>query len=898
MFFLNDIDSRYIGKSLISFLTMALNQLCYILPKSMTDMETETETEAGDVVADTKVEQSMGKVKRARPCSSRHKSCCDHIVHMVWRSARRLVWSGSGLCGKNKRMMEQEVVFYDVGGVEFSQMDSNQMTNPKIFSFTELYIGTNGFSQDQVLGSGGFGRVFKAVLPSDGTLVAVKCLLNTTTTTAKDNKASSDDHRINNIDKTFAAELVAVAHLRHRNLVRLRGWCIHEYQLLLVYDYMPNRSLDRVLFKKTSSILLDFQKRSNIVLGLASALFYLHEQLETQIIHRDVKTSNVMLDSHYNARLGDFGLARWLEHDHQLPDSRLHIAATNKKTTTVFSSSRRSTDNQFRLAETSRIGGTIGYLPPESFQTRYVATAKSDVFSFGIVALEVASGRRAIDLTCVDDKIILLDWVRRLADDGNLLLAGDARLPDGSYQLYDMERLIHLGLLCTLHNPKSRPPMKWVLDALCGNLSGKLPSLPSFKTHPLYISLSSSSSSDTSTGRGNPIANSTSATSTVYASSISTIYITASGKTISVTAEGIDDSKEGSADTDVESKHSTPDKKSFLFSAVETPREISYNEIISATNNFSDNNRVAELDFGTAYQGFLENRHHVLVKRLGLKTCPALRTRFSTELHNLGRLRHRNLVQLRGWCTEQGEMLVVYDYLASRLLSNILFHNSCKVLEWHHRYNIIKSLASAIAYLHEEWDEQVIHRNITSSSIVVDPDMNPRLTSFALAEFLTRNEHGHHVASSDNSVRGIFGYMSPEYMESGEANTAADVYSFGVVVLEVVSGQMAVDFRHPEVLLVKRIRGFEATDRPFEELVDPQLDREYEHQEFVRLLKLGLACTHSSPHLRPSMRQVASVLNGNSSCFTQGCKERIEEWKRANAYSLSLVRRIQALGIQ
>lgn len=243
-------------------------------------------------------------------------------------------------------------------------------------------------------------------------------------------------------------------------------------------------------------------------------------------------------------------------------------------------------------------------------------------------------------------------------------------------------------------------------------------------------------------------------------------------------------------------------------------------------------------------------------------------------------------------------MLVVYDYLASRLLSNILFHNSCKVLEWHHRYNIIKSLASAIAYLHEEWDEQVIHRNITSSSIVVDPDMNPRLTSFALAEFLTRNEHGHHVASSDNSVRGIFGYMSPEYMESGEANTAADVYSFGVVVLEVVSGQMAVDFRHPEVLLVKRIRGFEATDRPFEELVDPQLDREYEHQEFVRLLKLGLACTHSSPHLRPSMRQVASVLNGNSSCFTQGCKERIEEWKRANAYSLSLVRRIQALGIQ
>ncbi|KAK9725790.1 hypothetical protein RND81_05G169500 [Saponaria officinalis] len=663
---------------------------------------------------------------------------------------------------------------------------------------------------------------------------------------------------------------------------------------------MPNRSLDRVLFRRIEAATsggsgrnhprlghpaspLDYERRRRIVVGLAAALFYLHEQLETQIIHRDVKTSNVMLDSNYNARLGDFGLARWVEH-HDL-ESRIKTP------------SMRDYDDQFHLAETSKIGGTIGYLPPESFQKRYIATAKSDVFSFGIVALEVASGRRAVDLAHSDDKIILLDWVRRLADQGKLLEAGDPKLPDGSYSLYDMERLIHLGLLCTLHHPKSRPNMKWVLDAICGNVLGQLPALPSFKTHPLYISLSSSS--DTSSGKSTTISINSNMSDVSYSS---TLYITAVGKTVFVTADGGDtktlsDSKSNSGTGS--GLRSGSGYGSTHFPVVETPREISFEEIVSATDNFSDRNRVAELDFGTAYRGFLENRHHVLVKRLTMKTCPALRARFSTELQNLGRLRHRNLIQLRGWCTEQGEMLVVYDYLASRLLSHILFHNHDKnVLQWRHRYSIIKSLASAVLYLHEEWDEQVIHKNITSSSVVVDPDMNPRLTSFALAEFLTRNEHGHHgTPESTNSVRGIFGYMSPEYMNSGEANTAGDVYSFGVVILEILTGQMSVDCRHPEVLLVKRLREFENTSRSLEEVADPQMDGNYDREEFVRLLKLGLACTYSDPKLRPRMRQIASILDGNSLRIVEGRKEGVEEWKQRNALSMSYIRRIQALGI-
>ncbi|KAL9240116.1 hypothetical protein vseg_014373 [Gypsophila vaccaria] len=852
---------------------MPLSKLCYILPT----VDIAIQVDHQDTT--NAKEMSLEKDGRGR---TRSRSCHDQLLTLVRKLLSRAYCGCDGRRFIKKKQGNGQM-FHDITGVEFvDKVDSKN--HPRIFSYAELYIGSKGFSEGELLGSGGFGRVYKAVLPSDGTEVAVKCV------------AEKGD----SVDKSFAAELVAVAHLRHRNLVRLRGWCVHENQLLLVYDYMPNRSLDRVLFRRAEKTAnprlspaspLDYERRRRIVVGLAAALFYLHEQLETQIIHRDVKASNVMLDSNYSARLGDFGLARWVEH-HDL-ESRIKTP------------SMRDYDDQFHLAETTKIGGTIGYLPPESFQKRYIATAKSDVFSFGIVTLEVISGRRAVDLAYPDDKIILLDWVRRLADQGKLLEAGDPRLPDGSYALYDMERLIHLGLLCTLHHPKSRPNMKWVLDALCGNILGKLPALPSFKTHPLYISLSSSS--DTSSGKSTTISINSNLTDV---SCSSTIYITAVGKTIFVTADGgdtktVSDSKSGTRSitgTGIGTGSglgSGLGYKSTHFPMVETPRDISFQEIVSATDNFSDRNRVAELDFGTAYHGFLENRHHVLVKRLTMKTCPALRARFSTELQNLGRLRHRNLIQLRGWCTEHGEMLVVYDYLASRLLSHMIFHNRHNVLEWRHRYNIIKSLASAVLYLHEEWDEQVIHKSITSSSIVVDPDMNPRLGSFALAEFLTRNEHDHHVTTDDstNSVRGIFGYMSPEYMNSGEANTAGDVYSFGVVVLEVLTGHMSVDCRHPEVLLVKRLREFEGTLRPLEDLADPLMEGNYDRNEFLTLLKLGLACTHSNPLLRPSMRQIASILDGNSLRLVEGRKEGAEEWRQRNALSLSYIRRIQALGI-
>lgn len=818
---------------------MHLKSFCFVLPAEFDEPE--------------KVDGDPKKAPSSRGCGGQALDLLRHSLQRFLDSK----W----VCLSHKKQFSG--VFVDAEGVQIQEKGGGGGgdENPRIFSYSEVYVGTNGFDKNEVLGSGGFGRVYRAVLPSDGSVVAVKCLTE----------------RGERFEKTFMAELVAVAHLRHRNLVRLRGWCIHEEELLLVYDYMPNRSLDRVLFKNGDSAPLSWETRKKIVNGLAAALNYLHEKLETQIIHRDVKASNVMLDSNFNARLGDFGLARWLEHD----------LAYKPKTPPVVK------NRQFRLVETTRIGGTIGYLPPESFQKRGTATAKSDVFSFGIVVLEVVTGRRAVDLTYPDDQIILLDWIRRLSDEGILMQAGDDRLQDGSYRLSEIDLFIRLGLMCTLHDPQSRPTMKWVVEVLSGNIYGRLPDLPSFQSQPLYINLTST----TNTSMTNTVATRSSrTTSTATTAFYSSDFVSANADTIYVTAES-------ERSCSIPLSKTRGNGKSFPM--VETPRVITYEEIATATNNFSDSRRVAEVDFGTAYHGILEGGCHVIVKRLGMKTCPALRMRFANEFNNLGRLRHRNLIQLRGWCTEQGEMLVVYDYSASRLLSNILFHhdhnNWQSKLRWSQRYNIIKSLASAVCYLHEEWDEQVIHRNITSSAVILDQDMNPRLGSFALAEFLTRNEHGHHVViDKKKSVRGIFGYLSPEYVDSGEATTMADVYSFGVVLLEVVTGQRAVDFRQRDVLLVKRVHEFEAQKRPYKDLVDWRLDGKYDERELVRVMKLGLACTRSDPEGRPSMRQIVSILDGHDHWLvqTRPKKEGREEWRQRNAPSVCLIRRIHALGVQ
>ncbi|XP_047333869.1 probable L-type lectin-domain containing receptor kinase S.7 [Impatiens glandulifera] len=295
------------------------------------------------------------------------------------------------------------------------------VTAPRQFSYGQLNSATKGFHHSRIIGRGAFGTVYKAYFQAHRSVSAVK----------------RSKHATHEGKTEFMAELKIIACLRHKNLVQLQGWCVEKGELLLVYEFMPNGSLDRVLYQECEEGInpLDWAQRYNIAIGLASVLAYLHQECEQQVIHRDIKTSNVMLDANFNPRLGDFGLARLMDHD-KSPVSTL-------------------------------TAGTMGYLAPEYLQYGK-ATEMTDVFSYGVVMLELACGRRPIERDVNDSSKMmmnLVDWVWGLHSEGRVVEAADRSLK-GRFEGSDMEKLLMVGLSCANPDSTARPSMRRVLQIL------------------------------------------------------------------------------------------------------------------------------------------------------------------------------------------------------------------------------------------------------------------------------------------------------------------------------------------------------------------------------------------------------------------------------------------------
>ncbi|XP_027348566.1 G-type lectin S-receptor-like serine/threonine-protein kinase At4g03230 isoform X2 [Abrus precatorius] len=342
------------------------------------------------------------------------------------------------------RFYDSERHVKDLIGREALEEKDNEGVEVPYFDFESILEATNHFSNANKIGKGGYGQVYKGKLQC-GEDIAVKRL----------SVVSSQGLQ------EFKNEVVLIAKLQHRNLVRLRGYCIKEDEKILLYEYMPNRSLDSFIFDSTKSVLLDWPMRFDIILGVARGLLYLHQDSRLRVIHRDLKTSNILLDVEMQPKISDFGLAR------------------------IFGG--KDTE-----ASTQRVVGTFGYMPPE-YALYGLFSTKLDVFSFGVVLLEIISGKRNTGFFKSNESSSLLDHAWRLWKENRLLDLMDLSLHE-TCNANQLIRCAHIGLLCVQDEPDNRPTMSNVvimLDSETASLSN--PKQPTFfKRRDLSSTTSSS----------------------------------------------------------------------------------------------------------------------------------------------------------------------------------------------------------------------------------------------------------------------------------------------------------------------------------------------------------------------------------------------------------------------
>ncbi|XP_061944348.1 probable LRR receptor-like serine/threonine-protein kinase At1g07650 isoform X3 [Populus nigra] len=287
-----------------------------------------------------------------------------------------------------------------------------------------------------------------------------------------------------------------------------------------------------------------------------------------------------------------------------------------------------------------------------------------------------------------------------------------------------------------------------------------------------------------------------------------------------------------------------------------------FRQIKAATNDFDPANKLGEGGFGCVYKGVLSDGTQIAVKQLSAKSKQGNRE-FVNEIGMISALQHPNLVRLYGCCIEGKQLLLVYEYMENNSLAHVLFGTKeikATKLDWRTRQRICVSIAKGLVFLHEESTLKIVHRDIKGTNILLDKDMNAKISDFGMAKL--DDEDNTHI---DTRVAGTMGYMAPEYALYGYLTYKADVYSFGVVALEIVSGMNNVKFRRDEnfVCLLDRALYLQKNG-DIMEMVDPRLGSEFNKKEVVRMINVALLCTNQSPALRPTMSTVVSMLEGKT----------------------------------
>ncbi|GMJ14637.1 hypothetical protein like AT1G11340 [Hibiscus trionum] len=347
--------------------------------------------------------------------------CC-----LVTRKRRGVLTAERSRKGKNNISL---TTFEDSLG-EKEIRESTGTGDLPYFDLSTIAAATNNFSSDNKLGQGGFGPVYKGVL-LNGNEIAVKRL---------------SKHSGQGVEE-FKNEILLIAKLQHRNLVRMLGCCIEDEEKMLIYEFLPNKSLDTIVFDESKRSLLDWKKRFDIICGIARGMLYLHQDSRLRVIHRDLKASNVLLDATMNPKISDFGMAR------------------------IFGGDQIE-------GETKRVVGTYGYMSPEYAMQGHFST-KSDVYSFGILLLEIITGKKISSYFPDSPSLYLAGHVWELWKEGKAMEVVDSTLGD-SCSSDEILKCIQIGLLCVQEHATHRPTMSTVVSMLSNEATLPSPEQPAF----------------------------------------------------------------------------------------------------------------------------------------------------------------------------------------------------------------------------------------------------------------------------------------------------------------------------------------------------------------------------------------------------------------------------------
>ncbi|XP_047314428.1 G-type lectin S-receptor-like serine/threonine-protein kinase At1g11410 [Impatiens glandulifera] len=537
---------------------------------------------------------------------------------------------------EERKIKERQILLTPANGssIQPSTTGKQPLEDFSFFKLSTIVAATNNFSVSNKLGQGGFGTVYKGRL-RNGIDIAVKRL-------AKNSDQGFEE---------FKNEVSLIVKLQHRNLVRLLGCCFQPHEKMLIYEYLPNKGLDSFIFDQDKCYILNWEKRFNIILGIARGMIYLHQDSRLKIIHRDLKASNILLDDGLNPKISDFGTAR------------------------VFGGDQME-------ANTKRVVGTYGYMSPE-YAMEGLYSIKSDVFSFGVILLEIINGRKNTSYH-QENTINLIGHAWALWNKGKVFDIIDSRMGD-LWTNQEVLRCIHIGLLCVQEHAMDRPTMSEVVFMLCKDMS-----LPS------------------------------------------------------------------------------PKQPAFIFNGQD----------MHASDSLTNIKDVVE----------------IAVKRLAKRSHQGVEE-FKNEVSLIAKFQHRNLVRLLGCCVEHHEKALVYEYLPNKDLDSFIFEK-CSQLNWEKRYNIILGIAKGMVYLHQDSRLRIINRDLKTSNVLLDNELNPKISDFGMERIFKGNQ----IEANTNRVVGTIVYMSPEYSMEGLYSIKSDVFSFGVILLRIINRRKNTSYHQEKTI--------------------------------------------------------------------------------------------------